>query len=168
MATIYAPATCVDYATPSAAQTSGYASADLVIFVLYTTDSGITYGATGKSCKYYSGALPDSTLKVGIPTFGRIIFNTYNLVDQESALTNRLFQSITSTALHETMHILGFDSTLYSTYLDPNTGNVYSSGPQIVGTVNASRPATNFMNTPYVLAWAQNFFNCSTLTGMPL
>ena len=66
------------------------------------------------------------------------------------------------------MHILGFDSTLYSTYLDPTTGSPYVSTPQIVGTVNSSRPATNFLTTPYVLAWAQNYFNCSTLTGMPL
>ena len=66
------------------------------------------------------------------------------------------------------MHILGFDSTLYSSYLDPTVGAPYTSGPQIVGTVSASRPATNFLNTPYVLAWAKNFFNCSTLTGMPL
>lgn len=82
MATIYAPATCVDYATSSTAQTSGYANADLVIYMLYTTDSSLSYGATGKSCKYFSGATPDSTLKVGMPTFGRIIFNTYILVDQ--------------------------------------------------------------------------------------
>ena len=66
------------------------------------------------------------------------------------------------------MHILGFDSTLYSTYLNPVDGNTYGSGPQIVGSVSSSRPATNFMNTPYVLAWARNFFNCPTLTGMPL
>ena len=103
-----------------------------------------------------------------MPTFGRIIFNTYNLVDRVTSLTNRVFQSITSTSLHETMHILGFDSTLYSTYLDPNTGDVYAPGPQIVGSVNSNRPATNFLSTPYVLAWARNFFNCSTLTGMPL
>lgn len=25
------------------------------------------------------------------------------------------------------MHILGFDSSLYNTYLDPSTGNVYTS-----------------------------------------
>jgi len=66
------------------------------------------------------------------------------------------------------MHILGFDSTLYSTYLDPTTGNLYSSGPQILGSVNANRPATSLMSTPYVLAWAKAFFGCSSMTGMPL
>lgn len=66
------------------------------------------------------------------------------------------------------MHILGFDSTLYSTYLDPNTGNTYASGPQTVATVHASRSSTNQISTPYVLAWAKNFFNCNSMTGMPL
>ena len=171
-ASITAPSTCVDFTPSTTAQTSGYASADLVIFVRYITDSGQNYGATGKSCKYFPGTAtsgsPDLTLQMGRPTVGRIIFNTYQLVDQESVLTNKVFQSLTSTALHETMHILGFDSTLYSSFLDPLTGAPYTAGPQIVGTVNANRPATNFMNTPYVLAWAKAFFGCNTLTGMPL
>lgn len=66
------------------------------------------------------------------------------------------------------MHILGFDSTLYSTYLDPTTGNPYASAPEITGTVNSNRPTTKFMTTPYVLAWAKAFFGCNTMTGMPL
>ena len=172
VANILAPAVCVDYNTPSTAQSSGYSNADLVIYVLYTTDASLTYGATGKSCKYFPGTptagSPDLTLQAGRPTMGRIIFNTYMLVDQESSLTNRVFQSVTSTALHEMMHILGFDSTLYTSYLDPSVGAPYTSSPQVVGSVNASRPTTNFLTTPFVLAWAQNFFNCSTINGMPL
>jgi hypothetical protein len=167
-ATIYAPVTCVDFTTPLSAQSAGFASADLVIFVRYVTDAGLTYGATGKSCLWNADATPDMQLRSGRPTVGRIIFNTYQLVDQESSLTNRLFQSITSTALHETMHILGFDSTLYSGYLDPTTGSPYASGVTTAGTVNVGRPATTFMTTPYVLAWAKAFFGCPTLTGMPL
>ena len=54
------------------------------IYILYTTDTLLTYGATGKSCKYFgdSASLPDTTLQIGRPTMGRIIFNTYNLVDR--------------------------------------------------------------------------------------
>ena len=176
-ASITAPATCVDF-SPGALTV---ATADIIIFVRYNTDASLSYGATGKSCQYFPGTAtvgsPDATLQVGRPTVGRIIFNTYQLVDQESSLTNRLFQSLTSTALHETMHILGFDSTLFSTYLDPATGapyidpgtsNVYTSGPKVTGTVNANRPATSLLVTPYVLAWAKSFFNCPTAVGMPL
>jgi hypothetical protein len=103
LTTISAPVTCVDYNTPSNDQMYGISASDLHIYVTYITDTQTSYGATGKSCKYYGDGvnlLPDSTLQIGRPTMGRIIFNTYNLVDTASSLTNRLFQSITSTALH--------------------------------------------------------------------
>ena len=99
-----------------------------MIYVLYIGDSSIGYGATGVSCKWVTGSsFPDTTLQIGRPTVGRIIFNTYTLVDQETSLTNRLFSEVTATALHETMHILGFDQSLYASYLDPADGNKYSS-----------------------------------------
>ena len=103
---------------------------------------------------------------------GRIIFNTVNLVDKQTSLTNVLFQSITSTALHETMHILGFDSSLYSKWLisdesSPNFGKFYTN-PRVASTVNINRNTTYFLTTPAVTAWAKLFFNCSNLPGMPL
>jgi len=59
-ASISSPVTCVDFNPPS----QSYANADLVLYVRYTTDASITYGATGKSCKYFSSgnALPDLLL----------------------------------------------------------------------------------------------------------
>ena len=72
------------------------------------------------------GHYPDSTMQAGRPTIGRIIFNTYRLVDLEPSLTNRLFQSVTATTIHEVTHILGFDSTLYNNYLDIITGSPYN------------------------------------------
>ena len=100
---------------------------------------------------------------------GRIIFNTYNVVDRKPALTNRLFAAITATALHETMHILGFDSSLYSTYLDYTTGNLYSQVTQTV-TLNAARTggANAMMITPAVKAWALQHYGCAGIIGMPL
>ena len=73
-----------------------------------------------------TGPVVDYTLQVGRPTVGRIIFNTYQLVDQEASLSNRLFQSVTATTIHEITHILGFDSTLYKNFLDSSTGRNYS------------------------------------------
>lgn len=100
---------------------------------------------------------------------GRIIFNTYNLVDQASSLTYLLFQSITSTSIHETIHILGFDANLYNTYLDPNLGYPYTS-TRITNSsqVNSQRPPTSILTTPFVTAWARTFFACSSLPGMLL
>jgi predicted Zn-dependent protease with MMP-like domain len=73
-----------------------------------------------------AGAYPDLTMQAGRPTVGRIIFNTYRLVDVEPSLSNRLFQSVTATTIHEVTHILGFDSTLYNRFLDIQTGSPYS------------------------------------------
>jgi len=65
---------------------------------------------------------------------------------------------------------MGFDSTLYSTYLDPTTGSPYTSGPLISNssTINANRNATSIITTSNVLTWARNFFGCNNLTGMPV
>lgn len=177
LTTIYAPSICYDYNTPPNDQTYGISASDLHLYVTYVTDKAASYGANGKSCKYYGDGttpLPDSTLQIGRPTMGRIVFNTYSLTDTVSALTNRLFQSIVSTALHETLHILGMDSTLYSSWLDSDStsatyGNVYSSTTTSASSLIASqRPNSTFLTTPNVKAWTQTFFGCATAPGMLL
>jgi hypothetical protein len=176
LSSLVAPGSCVDYTPSSNDQLYGIGASDLHIYVLYKTDSSLVYGATGKSCLYFNqgGSYPDSTLQIGRPTMGRIIFNTYSLIDQLTSLTNLVFQSITATCLHETVHILGFDSTLYATWLvsdetSPRFGNVYTSTTASgTGTISASRPSTLYLTTPAVTAQARTFFNCPTLTGMVL
>ena len=72
------------------------------------------------------------------------------------------------------MHILGFDSTRFSTWLvsvegDARFGNVYTSTTSSgAGTISASRPSTTYLTTPNVQTWARTFFNCPTLIGMVL
>lgn len=119
LTTIVAPSECANYSTPSNDRNYGVSASDLHIYASYLTDKNAAYGATGKSCKYFGegSSPPDSTLQLGRPTMGRITFNTYSTVDLSSSLTNMLFQSVTSTCLHEMMHILGFDSTLYARWL---------------------------------------------------
>ena len=175
LSSLQAPGLCVDYTPSINDQTYGIGASDLHIYVLYVTDKSITYGATGRSCLKYGqgGTPPDSMLQLMRPIMGRIIFNTYTLVDTQASLTNVLFQSVTATALHETLHILGFDSSLYAYWLisDANSasyGNVYTN-PKIQVTVNAGRPSpTYFLTTPAVTAFAQTFFGCPSLVGMPL
>lgn len=180
LTTIMAPGVCVDYDTPPNDQLYGISASDLHLYVTYTTDTQKSYGATGKSCKYFgdnSTFPPDSTLQVGRPTMGRIIFNTYSLVDTASSLTNRLFQSVTTTALHEVLHILGMDSTLYGSWLDsdPTSAtytNVYDPTTLTISAspyISTYRPSnTMFLTTPNVKAWTRTFFNCSTAPGMLL
>ena len=96
---------------------------------------------------------------MGRPDLGRIKFNTYKVVDGQ-VLTNRLFAAVTATAMHEFIHILGFDASLYATFLNPSTGNVYSAVTQNVTTsIHASRTAitgdTHAVITPHVVAWVR-------------
>ena len=136
----------------------------------YITDSQTGYGATGVSCNWNPTSVNvDTTLRAGRPIVGRIKFNTNKLIDSYSSLTSRLFASITATALHETMHILGFDPSLYSTYLDSSTGLNYSQVTQTTVLNGARRGgANNLMVTPAVTAWAIGHFGCNNITGMPL
>lgn len=78
---IFAPATCYDFSPPKNDIDNGIASSDLHIYVQYVTDKAITYGATGVSCRVFTGTtVPDSTFQAGRPTIGRIKFNTYTLL----------------------------------------------------------------------------------------
>jgi len=108
-------------------------------------------------------------LKAGKPTVGRIIFNTYRLTD-DKVLTNRLFASITATALHEILHVLGFDRSLYGTVLDSTTGLPYSYSIVTPVVLNSNRTGgANFLlKTPAVAAWALDYYGCVNVTGMPL
>ena len=164
------PSTCFDYNVTANDVANGVGPTDLHIYVLYVTDSQRGYGATGVSCQWNpTSNTVDTTLKAGKPTVGRIIFNTYKIVDTRTPLTNRLFASITATAIHETMHILGFDQSLYSTYLDFNTGLPYSYSILQAVTLNANRTggANYILKTPAVKAWALAHFGCNTILGMP-
>lgn len=117
-----------------------------------------------------AGTYPDLTMQAGRPTVGRIIFNTYRLVDVEPSLSNRLFQSVTATTIHEVTHILGFDSTLYNRFLDIQTGSPYSFTVKIENSteVNPLRPPTSILTTPNVRDWARRHYGCQNLTGMIL
>lgn len=122
------------------------------------------------SCQWNAlSNIADTSLKAGRPTVGRIIFNTFNIIDSKGTLTNRLFAAITATSLHETIHILGFDQNLYSDYLDSNTGLPYAQVTEAVN-LNAARTGgvNHIMKTPSVTAWAIQHFGCNSITGMVL
>ena len=124
--------------------------------MLYITDSSEAEQATGRYCgkAQGAGALPDSTLAFGRPTAGRIYWNTAVGLDG-ATLTNRLFADTTATALHEVFHIMGFDSSRYSTYIDANIQNAYASAVLQTATwFHSSRAATKWITTPNVVARA--------------
>lgn len=52
LSSLKAPGTCVDYTPSQNDQLYGIGASDLHIYVLYVTDSALSYGATGGSCLY--------------------------------------------------------------------------------------------------------------------
>ncbi len=56
------------------------------------------------------------------------------------------------------MHILGFNSQLYETYINPNsaTGTLYTAGSYLSGPtkLHAQRPASYLLTTPNLIEWA--------------
>lgn len=147
IARVYPPLMCHDIAVSSNDNTYGIASSDLHIYLRYLTDNTITYGATGISCSSITSIAnyPDNTFQKNRPIVGRIIFNTYSIVDGQT-LTNRLFASITATALHETIHILGFDSSMYNFFMDPATAKPYNY--TIIQNVNLNAGTYNLYVRP--------------------
>jgi len=102
------------------------------------------------------------------PLAGSINFNPgsndfLSLVNSPS--NNFLFRQLVYVGLHESTHALGFTNDLYSSYLTPN-GALYLNGAT-TSTSYAGYPTTT-MTTPRVTNWAQNYFNCSSLTGLEL
>ena len=92
------------------------------------------------------------------------------ITNDQALLTNRKFATIAATALHELTHVMGFNSLLFSTYLDWRTasGVKYVSTITAAAKLNANRPNSQLLTTPAVTTWAQGFFGCPGITGMQL
>lgn len=162
----------MDYTTSTNDQQSGIAISDLHIYVTYVTDNTLSWTATGKYCKVAAGSTlspnADPTLARGRPIMGRIKFNTAHTLDG-TTLTDRLFADTTASAIHELIHIMGFDSSLYGTFLDSATNKAYATPISQTATgLNASRLTTKMITSPKVVAWAKAWFNCNSITGMLL
>jgi hypothetical protein len=63
---------------------------------------------------------------------------------------------------------MGFDSSLYSSYLNPSTNNVYTAVTATATGLYANRPTTKLIITPNVVTQAKAYFGCNSLTGMQL
>lgn len=67
--------------------------------------------------------------------------------------------------LHEIIHGLGFTPVMFKYYYDSPTGEYYEILGYIAqqGTYNVT-----LLSFPRVLAYAQKFYGCSSLIGVPL
>lgn len=123
--------------------------------------------ATGKACSYAagSGRFPDEKLAIGRPVVGRLIVNTAQITHESTA---EALSSVVSSLLHEIIHILGFDRSLFHTYLDRQTKSPYSFNVTEEVVLNEKRGTSLLLKTPRVTQWVRNYFSCDTLTGAQL
>ncbi|EFA85089.1 hypothetical protein PPL_02086 [Heterostelium album PN500] len=90
-----------------------------------------------------------------------------------SAFNKYGFQRAVQSTIHELLHVLGFSSNLYNSFLDPD--GYPHKNPVVRGELSGmglnGRIVTkkiSMLATPQVLQTARNYYNCSTLEGVEL
>lgn len=126
---------------------------DLYVTIYPENDSSTSYFAAATPC-YLSK-------RDGRPTIGAYILNFAFL--KLSLLNEFLYFS---TFAHEFTHILGFSNDLFSRYVDAS-GNTRKQ-TEVVTTINIGQETFTAIRLPQVLSYAQAYFGCSSIQGIPL
>lgn len=128
-------------------------AADLILFVTATpTDED--YLAWASACYL--------DVKTHRPVAGQININPNKTSQKYSDFLNQL-----RTFIHETTHILGFSSSLYSLYVDPTT-NLPLGLSQVFQNKTINGVYTPFIILPQVINVAKKYFLCDNVTGVQL
>lgn len=133
----------------------GIQNIDLVLFITsrpITQEGVIAFGS------------PCQQDQLGRPIAGQLNFNPM-YVSTTSSLEEQL-----GTALHEITHVLGFSFFKFN-YFNVNETQrprvAYNNTQAPIGAKNMLRNVTK-INTPAVLAWVRDYFECPTLDGAEL
>lgn len=128
---------------------------DLYIVISPENDPKTSYFAAATSCFL--------SQRDKRPTMGAYILNFAFLKDQP--IFNYLYFS---TFAHEFTHILGFSSGLFKNFIDLKTGKTITNSVG-TGTIGGIKSASyNMITIPDVVNYAKSYFNCPTITGVPL
>jgi hypothetical protein len=130
---------------------SGGVAADLVIFVVDTTDSSSSYIAQAGACSISSTN--------NRPIFGLLRYNLYYVSSSTNDVT---IESHIYTTLHEITHVLGFSSGLYGYFINPTT-NALLTGHVTTKTVNGA--SVTVLNLAPLTTRIRSHFNCPTIEG---
>ncbi|EGR26907.1 leishmanolysin family protein, putative [Ichthyophthirius multifiliis] len=127
---------------------------DLHIYVQYKIEPEDEYLAYAGWCQFLDG--------LG-PTHGEITFNLGQLTT--SNFNDPIeFKDLMEVVIHEIIHILGFNETDIPKWVDSNKS--YYTQPTIKKKIRGKD--TILLKTPNVLKFAQAYYSCPTLPGMPL
>ncbi|KYQ91805.1 hypothetical protein DLAC_07601 [Tieghemostelium lacteum] len=150
---------------PAAAQSPGIANSDYHVFATVRPTSSSGTIAYAKACVYpTSGATITGRPVAGIINFNPRYFTPF--LNNPSGIT---FREYTKVGLHEMVHALGFSSTFYRFYKNPQ-GQFYNPAPGSFYTFNGTTPSGVFyetdrclMTTPTVAAFASAHYACPNL-----
>jgi len=135
---------------PSNATNDGYET-DLVLFVSVIEDPSDSYTAHSWICTMDG--------RTNRPIAGVIEFNMKYL---QLDTTDPTFEMELATTMHEIIHVLGFDSSIYDRYINPSTLEPLT-GHVLKKTVNGVE--TMILDVYPLTDFLQYHFNCSTLEG---
>jgi leishmanolysin len=115
-----------------------------------------------KSTSYFAAALPCYTSKRdGRPTVGAYILNYAFL--KVSPIYEYLYFS---TFAHEFTHILGFTNDLFDRFVDASNNLIPKS--KVVTTLKIGAETFTALILPELVDFAKAYFNCPSITGVPL
>ena len=94
------------------------------------------------------------------PVVGRVNMNPNHLSYEKKKFFDQF-----STVLHEIYHIMGFSKNLYKYFVDSTLTRKDESDTYVV---NSSQTLPYQLKSPLLLAHGRDYFNCNTLTGVPV
>ncbi|EGR33695.1 leishmanolysin family protein, putative [Ichthyophthirius multifiliis] len=127
---------------------------DLHIYAQYLNNDQLSFVAYAANCQF--------VYKVG-PSHGQITFNLGQL-EKKDLSQQFIFQDILEIVIHEMTHVLGFTQHSIPLWIQSDKSSYVE--PTIKKKFREID--TLFLKTPKVLQFARKYFNCPSLTGVPL
>jgi len=128
----------------------------LYIQVTMRPEEGSTY-ATGVALQF------DQNMR---PIVGHVNFNV-RLMPSSINKNSALWKELTGVALHETMHVLGFSNSMFHSFINASSGQLYDNPVVTIENPQDGHVAT-IITTPHVKEAVRRQFGCDSLEGAPL
>ncbi|KAL4443078.1 hypothetical protein ABPG74_002145 [Tetrahymena malaccensis] len=140
---------CNNYIFSASQKAQSYNNADLLIFVDYQFNSTFVddFSAVSYICD------TDSTNRVMISYLSLTFKNI------SSSLSDYQFSQLLKQVIHEIMHSLALNTQLINYFRD-STNNLYDAS--VINITNQT------LSYPHTLNWAKKYYNCSSLTSIPI
>ncbi|KAL4462922.1 hypothetical protein ABPG72_019574 [Tetrahymena utriculariae] len=140
---------CSDYIFSATQKAQSYQNTDLLIFVDYQSNSTFIdyFSAVSYICDY------DPTNRV------MISYMSLTFKNISASLSDYQFSQLSKQVIHEIMHSLALNTQL-TNYFRDSTNKTYNASVISI--------ANQILSYPNTLNWAKQYYNCSSLTSIPI